>query len=245
MRKTDIVNALARARGGTRYLEIATPTTGGHFGLIESDPLTVRHRLLYHCPETFDDGLPITFRTAVCGSSDLIRAIDTVLPAEDRYDIVFVDPWHAYDTSMADLHGALCLLKPGGIIVVHDCNPHDIETMTPEHRAGDWCGVTYQAFVDFVLGCAPAGYCVVDSDYGCGVVFGPGTAVLAALPTSRPSERLVFEWALSAASDEQRRSCFTRHRAELLNVVSSAQLQEALAAESPVELHWEVASVTA
>lgn len=193
---------------------------------------------MYRCPAAFDDGLPITFRTESDGSQELIRAIHAVQPETERYDIVFVDPWHTYRAGIADLHGALCLLRPGGIIVVHDCNPDDPAIVTPEFKEGAWCGVTYQAFINFALSAGCAGYCVINSDYGVGVLFGPGTEPPPTLPTARPPQRTVFEWVLAQDRDEHRFALFERNRDALLNLVSSEHFRAALGAPERLRLEY-------
>ena len=42
---------------------------------------------------------------------------------------------------------------------------------SPSPIAGEWCGVSYKAFLDFVLDRNDLDYCTVDIDYGCGVIF--------------------------------------------------------------------------
>ena len=105
MHKFDIVNALGRAYGGCRYLEICTPTTGARYSFVDPAVFSTRHRLMYRCPEAFDDGEDITFRTSAESSCDIIRTVHALQPPADRYDVVFVDPWHSYDASIADLYG--------------------------------------------------------------------------------------------------------------------------------------------
>ena len=227
LHKHDIINGIARARGLSRYLEIASPSTGGKFRFVDPDLFTVRDRLLYRCPETYDDGGPVAFRTTAHSSHELVRAIGAMQPEHGRYDLIFVDSWHGLVESSIDLHGALSLLQPGGIIVAHDCNPTDPASVGNEFAAGSWCGLTYQAFIDFVLAAEPAGYCVIDTDYGCGIVFTAPAAPPPTLPCSRPDRRLVFDWVIARASNDTRFPFFDRHRAQLLNIVTPAAFGQA------------------
>ena len=208
MFQSDIINIFGRAHSMSRYLEICTPTTGNRFAYVDPAVWMVRHRLMYRCPGTFDDGLPFHFRTQSEGGHDLIRDLDEVLSKSERYDLIFVDPWHSYDAGILDLNGALCLLRPGGVIVVHDCNPTDPTIVGSDFKDGDWCGLTYQSFIDFVLAAQPAGYLVVDTDYGCGLVFTQGSSLPPGLPNARPAQRLIFEWCLARAK-ERRDSLFS------------------------------------
>jgi hypothetical protein len=62
------------------------------------------------------------------------------------------------------------MLDPGGALVVHDCRPTDTALASPQFRVGEWCGVTYKAYLDVVLGRTDLRYLTVDTDYGCGVI---------------------------------------------------------------------------
>jgi hypothetical protein len=91
-----------------------------------------------------------------------------------RYDIILVDPWHAYATSLRDLEEAFALIPQGGTLVVHDCLPPTEDCTNPDGIwdavAGGWAGVTHRAYVDFVMGRNDLTYYTVDTDWGCGVI---------------------------------------------------------------------------
>lgn len=222
MKKFDIVNGLAREYGFSRYLEICTTTTGRRFDGVDGDVLPTRHRLVYRCPETYDDGAAITFRTANDHAYELIRTIDTTLSDASRYDIILVDSFHSYENSLIDLHGATCLLRPGGILVVHDCNPRDPSTVGRDFHDGNWCGLTYQAFLDFVWSVRPSGYCTVDTDFGCGIVYidQPNTPAQCAL--YRPTPREILGWSIARHAAGNAFAYFAQHRDTLLNLMSTA-----------------------
>ena len=225
MEKYDIVNGLARTFQFRRYFEICTTTTGKKYQFVEAQQFETCHRLMYRCPDQYQDGQDITFRTTADSSYDLVRHLHSVLPAGARYDVIFVDPHHTYQSSIVDLHGAMCLLEPHDVLVVHDCNPTDATIVQLDYQDGDWCGVTYQAFVDFILSVRCAGYCTVDTDYGCGVVFNAAAAVPEAWRRARPSDSLVFEWHAVRDDNRQRFAFFEKHRDALLNLVSPDRFQ--------------------
>ena len=60
----DLINELAAIHGYRSYLEICTYTTGRLYGDLDRKPFAISHRLMYRCPEGYDDGLPIEFRSA-------------------------------------------------------------------------------------------------------------------------------------------------------------------------------------
>lgn len=230
MQKFDIINAIGRQLGGTRYLEICTPTTGFRFSSVKNTVFGVRHRALYNCPAAHDDGAAITFRTPYATSHDMLRALAATLSPEERYDIVFVDPFHEYHQSVLDLNGALSLLKSDGVLVVHDCNPPNASIAAPEMSDGLWCGVTYKAFVNFLIGNRFAGHCTVDADFGCGVIFNTEAAVPEAWRGAGVSPAMARDWALMRDDDTRRFGFFEHHRHALLNLVTP----DAFRAEFPL-----------
>ena len=220
MEKYDIVNGLVREFSLRRYLEICTSSTGLKFQYVDPAHLDACHRLMYRCPPGHDDGFEITRRTEAETSHALVAELHATLPAAEHYDIILVDPHHTYRASRLDLLGALCLLAPHGIMVVHDSNPTDPSIVQPQFQPGTWCGVTYQAYVDFLLGGRLAGHCTVDADYGCGVVFNEAASVPAPWRGRHPPPRLALDWAEAADDSRRRYDFFDRHRAGLLNLVT-------------------------
>jgi hypothetical protein len=92
--------------------------------------------------------------------------------ASRRADIVFVDPWHTYEDSVAGLALARSLLAPGGTLIVHDCLPEPkLARGVGLLRFNAWCGDTWKAFAELAL-TAPAGSSAVliDADQGIGIV---------------------------------------------------------------------------
>ena len=145
--KMDIVKLLRGKYALGEVLEISTPTTGLTFTELKDD-VPDAHRLVYNCPAGMDDGQTYTYRTEAITSEHLTKAVLAANRDAPCYDIVFVDPFHTYACSAADLKGAFALFRPGGIMVVHDCNPECASLTAPEFVPGDWLGVTYMAFID-------------------------------------------------------------------------------------------------
>jgi hypothetical protein len=71
---------------------------------------------------------------------------------------------------MADLVEGFRLIRQGGTLVVHDCLPPRSENAVPNYIQGEWCGVSYQAYVDFISERHDLAVYTVDTDYGCGVI---------------------------------------------------------------------------
>lgn len=161
--KVDIVHQLAGRYGFRRYLEIATSTTGNFFGSIDRARFDDCRRLVYRCPPAYDDGQPIDYRAP---DLDIADPLARIAAEGRRFDVILVDPFHTYAASLRDLEAAYSLLEPGGAMVVHDCMPREAALAVPDFIPGAWCGVTYRAFLDFVLGRADLRYLTVDTDYG-------------------------------------------------------------------------------
>ncbi len=214
LRKYNVVDILIRKYGYANFLEISTPTTGFTFGDVHKVALDVYHRLVYHWVDYYEDGQPFLARTSRPTSADLLRLLND--PARRQtYDCIFIDPFHSYHATMVDLTGAFALLAEGGAMVIHDCNPVRADMADPEFKVGDWCGVTYAAFIDFVLNRRDLCHYTVDCDHGCGVIFKrPAQEPLVMEP------HLHFEWITTGGEAADRYALFSQHRHSLLNLIS-------------------------
>ncbi len=166
--KAHLANWLCHQLRASNYLEIATTSTGFQFGLVSRKLFSTVHRALYRLPADFNDGHPVHYPSRAADARECKTAL---LAAGHRYDIVFVDSWHTYDSSILDLDLAFSLLNPGGVIVVHDCYPVRREICPPEPTDGEWMGVSYIAFLDWLRAHPEMDYCVADMDYGCGIIW--------------------------------------------------------------------------
>ena len=236
MKKFEIVNALIAKHGYNRYLEISTPTTGLCFGRVDQSSLHWRHRLVYRCPAGFRDGCEITFR-----SED--ENISHLLNAAMRCDIIFVDSYHTFECSLRDLHYALDRLSPGGAIVVHDCCPKNKSLCGPSFRPGSWFGVTYCAYIEFILSHTDLAYYTVDTDCGCGVIkkLSPDQATVIKKNSGKDcgsNHEITRLWFGERNQHRDMFDFFCQHRRELLKLIS---VKDFLATENivlPRFLHW-------
>jgi hypothetical protein len=209
--KADLINHIARLRGYRTYLEICNDHSGFRFGEIDRAVLPTRHRLVYQCAPGYSDGQPIDFSAGGLDSSECIRAIRA---QNLLYDIILVDPWHEYATSFRDLNDAMTLLTQHGTVVVHDCRPPSEDHIKMPFVEGfEWSGVTYRAFLDFVVQ-RSLDYRLVDIDFGCGVIRNR-TDVAA---PSEPRRELLKAWA-AIGDDESAAFRFMQQHAALWNVV--------------------------
>jgi hypothetical protein len=165
--KFDLINFMARQHGYRSYLELCTYTTGNYYAYINKSLLPISHRLMYRCGDDYDDGMVVDFRAI---GDDISECLTSIRERGLRYDIILVDSWHEYGTSLRDLREAWTLLAPTGTIVVHDCFPPSAEMAAPLRNAQMWSGVSYKAYFDFVIAQQNADYRTVDTDYGCGII---------------------------------------------------------------------------
>jgi hypothetical protein len=101
--------------------------------------------------------------------------------SEHKIDVAFVDGLHTYEQAYRDVENCLKYLAPGGVILMHDCNPateaagvraHSVEEAASKNVPGwegFWCGDVWKAVVQ--LRTRPdLDVFVLDCDFGVGVI---------------------------------------------------------------------------
>jgi len=134
------------------------------------------------------------------------------------YDIIFVDGMHLYDYVLRDINNSLKHLNPKGVIVVHDCNPKKKNLVRPyeEYNGGPWCGTVWQAIAHLRMKRGDLQICVVDIDYGCGIIKKGQQEVFKPFPVGHipiMEDILIYDF-------------LVEHREELLNVCSVEEFKE-------------------
>lgn len=87
------------------------------------------------------------------------------------YDVVFIDGLHLDYQVERDVDNALRVLKPGGSIVLHDCNPLTADAQTEDYDGKKhWNGTVWKAWVKLRATRGDLAMRVVDIDEGCGVI---------------------------------------------------------------------------
>jgi methyltransferase family protein len=213
--KADIVNWLGWQAGYRSYLEIATPSTGFQFSLIAPDVFAEINRVVYHASPDFDDGQPVTCLGSSTDSSECLRQF---VDQRRTFDLIFVDPWHTYESSLRDIQLALTLLAPEGMLVVHDCYPTTPELATPEYHPGAWMGQTYLAFLDVARATPELVHSVVDLDCGCGLLWRRH-----ATGHGRQDDEVELSRAALVAYDYHDWATYVTHGAAILNLVPLAE----------------------
>ena len=84
--------------------------------------------------------------------------------AWEPFDIILVDGDHAHSQVHRDVGNGLRLLRPGGVLVMHDCLPP-----TGQHEGPGFCGTTWRAFAKTRELPDIESYCL-NLDWGIGIV---------------------------------------------------------------------------
>ena len=183
--RTALINYIIIARNYQSYLEIGT-CSGSTLNAV-----TAVHKVGVD-PFPY---IPCDFQM----TSDEFFAIN-----RETFDIIFIDGCHLYEQVLRDVANSLKCLNPGGIIVMHDCLPQ-----RPEHQyriqiLSDWNGDVWKAAAYIRMHFKDAHFCVLDMDWGCGLITPHSTQNLY---PSIPIGQLDWKY-------------YIDNRDELLNVVS-------------------------
>lgn len=153
MKRTDIINHLIKKNDYKRYLEIGVRNPDENLNKI-----TVEHK----------DGVdPAGNCNYPIPSDDFFNQLDV----DVKYDIIFIDGLHLDYQVEQDITNSLKHLNEGGTIVMHDCSPIKEEHQVEEYVVGKtWNGTTWKAYVKFRMTDENLSMCVVDTDYGVGII---------------------------------------------------------------------------
>jgi Methyltransferase domain len=217
--KTDLVHLVSKRLSLTNYLELCTSTTGQCYGDIMPWRFSSSRRLMYNFPDGFDDGYPIDFRI---GNFDISSALDQLKADASKIDICLVDGFHTYDCAIRDLKCAFELLSDGGVLVVHDCLPPSESVASPTWIPGDWAGVSYRAYLDFVLARNDSDYCTVDVDWGCGIIVkNDNLSFMTDAPSFVRKSKLASDWFSIHNNDKAALKFFMQNHKQLLRLISA------------------------
>ncbi|MBS1501738.1 MAG: class I SAM-dependent methyltransferase [Bacteroidetes bacterium] len=98
------------------------------------------------------------------------------------FDVVFIDGLHLYEQVLTDIENSLKYLNPGGVILVHDCNPlsetaavraytsEEVMNMNLPGWTGVWNGDVFKAIVRLRNERKDLDISVYNTDHGVGVV---------------------------------------------------------------------------
>lgn len=188
--RTDLLNHLAKKYNLERYLEIGVQVPEINFDkIICKDKVGV-------------DPEPSARATVCCTSDEFFKR---AYACGINFDLVFLDGLHTAEQVQKDFDNAVQVLRPGGIIVMHDCNPLKEEhALVPRPtKTGHWNGDVYRFALYLTHPTNENRPYVVDIDNGC-LVF------------SKSTNDYFMPAGISAVSFEY----FDKNRKNLLNLIS-------------------------
>lgn len=103
---------------------------------------------------------------------------DLIRGREIKYDLIFIDGLHHATQVIKDIENSLNHIVEGGFIVLHDCNPVSFDAQEVPRKTIAWNGDVWKAFVSFRKQCPDMKSCVVDTDFGVGVIQANGISRL-------------------------------------------------------------------
>jgi SAM-dependent methyltransferase len=173
--RVEVIRTLMRTRGLRRYLEIGV--FNGHVFF------RVRSRHKVAVDPCFRFGAVRRLGKAVLNpynlfnryfekTSDAFFEEDAPAVLAGGVDLALVDGLHEYRQVLRDVDNVLRHLRPGGVILLHDCNPPSAEAAVPLDRRGPgrWNGDVWKAIVHLRSLRDDLDVFVLDADEGLGFV---------------------------------------------------------------------------
>ncbi len=216
--KVHLLGAVSAALNLRRYLEVTTTLTGGRYDeavQLEWDAcMRLVYRLDAHVPR---DKLTIDFESP---DDDIAAPLAEINRRGLTFDLILIDAHHTYECAIRDMRAALPLLAPGGVMLVHDCNPSSHDIAAPQWHDRLWCGVSYKAYLDVCVANPGFDYFTIDADFGCGVIMRPRRLAHAARNRVRARRQrdLARQWQAASVDDDTAYAFFDANRQQLLRL---------------------------
>lgn len=178
MTRIEIVQQALDVVGGRRYLELGVKDGFCFHAIAAETKVAVDPQFAFRVP------LLARLRTtarATDGALYFPTTSDAFFARHGArlapFDVVFVDGLHTDEQAARDIENALVVLQPGGLVVVHDCNPQSEAASLPsladaartDGFTGDWNGDVYRAIVR-LRARGDLDVAVIDADQGVGLV---------------------------------------------------------------------------
>jgi hypothetical protein len=129
-----------------------------------------------------------------------------------KYDIIFIDGLHHADQVDKDIANALEHVIKDGFIVLHDCNPISYEAQLIPRETIVWNGDVWKSFVNFRLNYPSFKTCVIDTDFGIGIIQNNSNYKKLFVPNFKD---IINDW-----------DHFSNNREELLNLVTVEKFKQ-------------------
>jgi hypothetical protein len=169
MTRTDIINYLINKNNFTHYLEIGLDNPYSNFHHIKCSTKLSVDPYFKEDHDQFDikltselDELMSIYLTHKMTSDEFFA--QNVM----KFDLIFIDGLHTKEQVARDIYNSLCVLKPHGKIVVHDCLPLCKEHQLIPRCMQNWTGDVWKAIPELKL--QNIVYHTVDTDWGCCII---------------------------------------------------------------------------
>lgn len=200
--RTDIINSLIKKFNYNSYLEIGTRNVNDNYNAVIAPN-----------KECIDPNPAVGVMTYKMTSD---AAFKIIKQDGKSYDLIFIDGLHLEDQVNRDIENSLAVLNKGGTIIVHDCNPISQFHARPYEeylkQRGHWNGTVWRSIVKLRLTRADLEVCVVDTDWGCGII--------------RVGSQNLYKPNLRDLSDVYSYGYLERNRKQLLNLISVAEFKK-------------------
>lgn len=167
MMRWDVINKFIEKRNYTSYLEIGY-YKGWSFDQVKcADKIAVDP---FPCKTPIQEKWGDNTSNNTEGGLIIKTTSDAFFEnTHSKWDIIFIDGLHEWRQVHRDIINSLRVLKEGGVIILHDCNPPTLKHTTTGVD-GAWTGDTYKAVLHFQFNHPSYYYYTIDTDWGLGVI---------------------------------------------------------------------------
>lgn len=181
MRRVEVIQQVIQKRQSRSYLEIGVAEAKTFASIVAHIKIAVDPELRIFATRRkfFERFLPGRKTFCYPMTSDEFFARHG---KKHRIDVAFIDGLHTHVQSLRVVHNCLRILRPNGVILMHDCSPTS-ETMAYPALSireaanaklpnwnGLWCGDVWKTIVYLRSSCYDLNVFVLDTDFGIGVI---------------------------------------------------------------------------
>jgi len=168
MNRYDIINELIKKYNYKTYLEIGVRNPDDCFNLINCE---TKHSV---DPGYENDENQVDYPYTSDTFFKLLENKGLNLLTTYKWDVIFIDGLHISNQVEKDILNSLNHLSKNGVIVLHDCNPHNLwmarEDYIIDGIAHGWNGTVWKSIYKLRATRPDLFVCTVDTDYGIGIV---------------------------------------------------------------------------
>lgn len=153
MTRTDIIQTIINQIGAKKYLEI------GMGPGLNFNSICCNYKICVDPNPT----VPVTHK---------ITSDEFFQTNNQTFDVIFIDGLHYSEQVYKDIINSVNVLSNNGVIICHDLNPQtEVVQRYPQPKPNsEWTGDCWKAWVKIKSERRDLFMCVVDTDYGCGIL---------------------------------------------------------------------------